>query len=74
MNLVISFSLSFLLWIVCFSSFITGDKGFTSDAISYYSHIKFFIENMAAGVYPLWDPYWHFGSPNEFFFTTIRIV
>jgi len=37
------------------------------DAASYYNHIKFYINNIDAGVYPLWDPYWNSGIFNEFF-------
>lgn len=66
-SLTIAFIGSILLWIACFWQFISGKLALTSDAISYYNHIKFFIDNLAQGVYPLWDPYWHYGSANEFF-------
>lgn len=65
-NLIL-FVLPFIIWIYCFRLFLGGRIGLTSDAISYYDHTKFFIENLARGIYPLWDPNWHFGSPNEFF-------
>ena len=45
--------------------------GLTSDAISYYDHTKFFIEQMARGHFPLWDPFWGGGVPNDFFLRRI---
>lgn len=42
-----------------------------SDAISYHEHTKFFIENLKHGVFPLWDPFWSNGAPNDFFLRRI---
>jgi len=58
---------SFLLWVFCFRGFLTGKLAIVSDAISYYDHIKFFIDNIAQGSFPSWDPHWNCGVPNEFF-------
>ena len=58
--------IAFGFWLICFFSFLQG-RYFDSDAISYYEHIKFFVDNLARGVYPLWDPVWNSGAPNEFF-------
>ena len=44
-----------------------GELAIQDDAITYYDHIKFFVDNMKHGVYPLWDPTWNGGVPNEFF-------
>ena len=59
--------LSFILWLICFRGFVSGHLSLQSDAIGYYQHIKFFIDNMVAGVYPFWDPGINGGVPNEFF-------
>ncbi|VAX37654.1 hypothetical protein MNBD_UNCLBAC01-1653 [hydrothermal vent metagenome] len=59
--------LTFLLWLFAFRGFLTGELGFTSDAVSYYNHIKFYIDSLAQGVFPLWDPLWSNGVPNDFF-------
>ncbi|VAW19701.1 hypothetical protein MNBD_BACTEROID05-669 [hydrothermal vent metagenome] len=59
--------LLFAVWVFCFRGFFLGKLAFDSDAISYYNHIKFFIDNLLQGVYPLWDPTWNTGVPNEFF-------
>ena len=63
--------LSFLLWIFLFRDFLSGKSALVYDAISYYDHIKFYIENIRHGVFPLWDPVWSYGSPNDFFLRRI---
>ncbi|MBZ0166955.1 MAG: hypothetical protein K8I00_09115 [Candidatus Omnitrophica bacterium] len=59
--------LSFCLWLYCFKGFVSGHLSLQSDAVGYYQHIKFFIDNMVQGVYPFWDPGINGGVPNEFF-------
>ncbi len=66
-NPVFFIGMLFAVWIFCFRGFLLGELAFDSDAISYYNHIKFFIDNLLQGVYPLWDPTWNTGVPNEFF-------
>lgn len=61
----------FLTWAFLFRNFIFGKYFFYDDAISYFDHIKFFIVNISKGVYPLWDPNWNCGVPNEFFLRRI---
>jgi len=63
--------LTFLVWIFAFRGFLTSKFWLISDAQSYYDHTKFFIENLRHGVYPLWDPFWYFGAPNDFFLRRI---
>lgn len=60
-------AVSFLIWLYCFRGFMTGELAFDSDAIAYYQHIKFFIDNLVLGNYPFWDPSINSGVPNEFF-------
>lgn len=59
--------LGFLIWLYCFKGFVTGRLALQSDAVGYYQHVKFFIDNMVHGVYPMWDPGVNGGVPNEFF-------
>lgn len=59
--------IAFLLWLYSFREYFMGGLGLTSDAISYYEHIRFFIVNLQRGHFPLWDPYWSGGVPNDFF-------
>lgn len=63
--------LAFGLWIFCMRGFILNKFTFLKDALSYYEHTKFFIENMAKGILPLWDPNWNCGVSNEFFLRRI---
>lgn len=58
---------SFLIWLICFKGFVSGRLSLQSDAVGYYQHIKFFIDNMVRGIYPFWDPGINGGVPNEFF-------
>ncbi len=63
--------LSSLLWLFSFRGFVSGRLSLIDDAVSYYDHTKFFLDNLAEGVYPLWNPTWECGSPNEFFLMRI---
>lgn len=65
------FVLSLVLWAYFFRGFLTEQLALVSDAIPYHGHFKFFIDNLARGVYPLWDPTWNCGIPNEFFLRRI---
>jgi hypothetical protein len=57
----------FIGWIFCFRYFFTGHLRLEADAISYADHIGFYTDNLSRGVYPLWDPTWFSGAPNDFF-------
>lgn len=61
------FAISIFIWIVVFRDFVFNKLAFTSDAISYYDHTKFFIESLMRGEFPLWDPNWNSGIPNGLF-------
>ena len=65
--LFIYFCLSILVWIYCVRGYLLGDLRLISDAVPYFNHIKFFTDNVLQGVYPIWDPTWNSGAPNEFF-------
>ncbi len=64
-------ALAFLVWIYAFRGFLSGHLSLESDALSYYDHIKFYIESLSQGVFPLWDPFWYQGAPNDFFLRRI---
>ena len=59
--------LAFVLWMIMFRGYLLGRVALFDDAISYYDHIKFFLDNMRRGVFPLWDPLWFCGAANNFF-------
>lgn len=62
---------SFVSWVFIFWPFISGVVPFTSDAVSYYDHTRFFIDQLCRGTFPLWDPHWGGGLPNDFFLRRI---
>ncbi len=62
---------AFIVWIFSFWGFLSSKLVLTSDALSYYEHTKFFVENLSHGIYPLWDPFWVNGAPNDFFLRRI---
>jgi len=66
-SLLFLFAISFFAWIYCFKGFLLGRLYFTSDAVSYYNHIKFLADYLNQGTFPLWDPNWNNGVDNEFF-------
>lgn len=70
-NLTPFFLLSFGIWIYCFRDFLSGKFSLTSDALAYFEHFKFFIDQISNGVYPLWDPTRDGGVPVEFFLRRI---
>lgn len=59
--------LAFGLWALMFRGYLSGKVALFDDAISYYDHIKFYLDSIARGVFPLWDPLWFSGAPNTFF-------
>ena len=57
----------FILWVWCIRRFLMGELAFVDDALYYYEHIRYYIESMVQGVFPLWEPYRKVAHPNEFF-------
>ena len=66
-------TVSFLAWAWMFRGFLSGELALTEDAVSYYDHIQFLIQNVKHGVFPLWDPFYNYGSPNDFFLRRIGL-
>ncbi len=63
--------LAIILWVYSFWVFLSREAAVISDAVSFYDHTKFYVDNISRGVYPFWDPLWSCGSPNEFFLRRI---
>jgi len=70
-HLTFMFILAFLIWIFAFREFLSGRLTMVSDALAYYEHIRFFIENISRGVYPMWESSRNDGVPVEFFMRRI---
>jgi hypothetical protein len=63
--------ISWLIWCFSFKGFITGKLALVSDALAYYEHFKYYIDQLMRGVYPMWDATWSCGIPFEFFLRRI---
>lgn len=63
--------LAIVLWVYSFWIFLSRQAQLVSDAVSFYDHLKFYIDNIVLGVYPAWDSLWNCGAPNEFFLRRI---
>ncbi len=66
---LIGFSL--LLWCYLFRLYLNASAPLQGDAYPYLGHIRFYVENIMRGVYPLWDPLENHGNVNEFFLRRI---
>lgn len=64
----------FACWVLCFLNFFNGRLDIQADAISYADHINYYTTNLSRGVFPLWDPTWLSGAPNDFFLRRIGDV
>lgn len=63
--------LSLFLWSYTFRYFLFGSAALEGDAYPYLGHIRFYLENIVQGVYPLWNPFSENGNVNEFFLRRI---
>jgi hypothetical protein len=63
--------LSLLIWCYLFRFFLNGSAILEEDAFPYFGHVRFYLDNMMNGVYPLWDPLRENGNVNEFFLRRI---
>ncbi len=64
-------AIAFGIWVFAFWGFLSARLSMVEDALAYYDRTKFFINNLAVGVFPLWDPDWYYGAPNDFFLQRI---
>ncbi len=62
---------SFVLWAFSFRNYFFNKSPLVADAISYYEHIDFYIENIRRGIYPMWESTRQGGVPAEFFMRRI---
>jgi len=70
-HFLILFILAFLIWIFAFRHFIFTPSRLINDAGSYYEQITNYLYNLSHGIYPLWNPPFEYGNPNEFFLRRI---
>ncbi|MCB9757554.1 MAG: YfhO family protein [Candidatus Omnitrophica bacterium] len=65
--------LTIVLWVCSFWIFLSYQAQLVTDAVSFYDHLKFYIDNIVQGIYPSWDSLWNCGAPNEFFLRRIGV-
>lgn len=68
---ILLIGLTAILWCYLFRSFLNGNVPLQGDAYAYLGHIRFYLENIMRGVYPLWNPWEGHGTTDEFFLRRI---
>jgi hypothetical protein len=63
--------ISLLVWCFLFRFFVNGQAPLQGDAYAYMGHMRFYLESMAQGVYPLWNPHDNYGNMNDFYLRRI---
>jgi len=58
------FILPFILWLFLFKTFLFREATVFSENFSQYSIVKFYLDNLRLGVYPLWNPFLLWGVPD----------
>jgi len=54
-----------------FSPFISDQSALSEDAVSYSNHVRFYVENLKEGIFPLWNIRASCGVANDFFLRRI---
>ena len=57
--------LPFCLWCFFFRELILGQSSLVHDARHFYYVIKYYLDSMTQGVYPLWNPFQAWGKPDS---------
>ncbi len=56
-----------IVWVILFYPLLSVGQPFIIDAPPYFGSLTALIQNYQNGIYPLWDPGYDVGVPNEFF-------
>lgn len=60
--------LPFGIWCFLFQPILWGNAVISSETLHIYSVVKFYIDNLKLGVFPLWEPFVLWGEPTQIFF------
>ncbi|HLD69279.1 MAG TPA: hypothetical protein VJA17_00780 [Candidatus Omnitrophota bacterium] len=60
------FILPVALWFFIFGSYWIGKPCMTTHGMDYYHIVKYFMDNLTHGSFPLWDPFRNWGKPDDF--------
>ena len=58
------FILPIAVWLFLFKDFFSGQAVISNENFSQYSILKFYLDNLTHGVYPLWNPFILWGTPD----------
>src|SRR3989338_8025827 len=53
----------FALWLGLFWGFLSDRATIVQDTFTFYASVKYFLDNLQLGLYPLWDPSVLWGAP-----------
>jgi len=62
------FLIPFGIWCFLFQPILSGRALISSETLHIYSVVKFYIDNLKLGVFPLWEPFVLWGEPTQIFF------
>jgi len=64
-NLSIIYFFPLFLWLFLRRDFFLGDSFIYGDNSQCFYFIKYYLDNIARGVYPVWDPFFAWGRPDN---------
>lgn len=56
----------FILWLFLYRNFFLQKYYLTGDERQYYSWVKYYMDNIVRGIYPLWNPFFAWGCQDDF--------
>lgn len=67
LHIFLKILIPFGLWLFLFMPIFLGQAVISSETLHIYSVVKFYIDNLKLGVFPLWDPFVMWGAPTQIF-------
>ncbi|MDD3374792.1 MAG: YfhO family protein [Candidatus Omnitrophica bacterium] len=67
------FIVPFGVWVFIFREILTGSSPVDGDALGHYAYVKYFVDNLRVGSFPLWNPFLLLGLPQIFYNSFIGI-
>ena len=64
----LKFFIPFGIWCVLFEPVLRGGAVISSETLHIYSVVKFYLDNLKLGVFPLWEPFISWGEPTQIYF------
>lgn len=67
LTVFLKITIPFGIWCWLFMPIFLGQAVISSETLHIYSVVKFYIDNLKLGVFPLWDPFVMWGAPTQIF-------